>query len=48
MEIRLKEQQNPQDLLLKVVNKLRINKFEVKEPTLNAIFIDQVGEKRNE
>lgn len=48
MELRLKERENPQDLLLKVVNKLRINKFEVKEPTLNAIFIDQVGEKRNE
>jgi len=48
MEIRLKEGEDPQDLLLKVVNKLQINKFEVKEPTLNAIFIDQVGEKRNE
>ncbi|MBN2245880.1 MAG: ATP-binding cassette domain-containing protein [Candidatus Aminicenantes bacterium] len=48
MEIRLKERENPQDLLLKVVNQLRINKFEVKEPTLNAIFIDQVGGKRNE
>lgn len=48
MEIRLKERENPQDLLQNVVNRLRINKFEVKEPTLNAIFIDQVGEKRNE
>lgn len=48
MEIRLKERQDPQDLLQKVVNRLRINKFEVKEPSLNAIFIDKVGEKKNE
>jgi len=45
MEIKLKEQTDPQDLLDKVVGKLRVNKFEVREPTLNAIFIDTVGEK---
>ena len=45
MEIRLKEGSNPQDLLDKLVGKVRINKFEVKEPSLNAIFIDIVGEK---
>ena len=45
MEIKLKEQSDPQDILDKIVGKIRVNKFEVQEPTLNAIFIDQVGEK---
>lgn len=45
MEIRLKEKADPQDVLDKLVGKLRINKFEVREPTLNAIFIDKVGDK---
>jgi len=45
MEIKLKEQSDPQDLLKKLVDKIRVNKFEVREPTLNAIFIDKVGEK---
>ena len=44
MEIKLKERSDPQDLLDKSVGKIRINKFEVREPTLNAIFIDKVGE----
>jgi ABC-2 type transport system ATP-binding protein len=44
MEIKMKERSDPQDLLNKSVGKLRINKFEVREPTLNAIFIDKVGE----
>jgi ABC-2 type transport system ATP-binding protein len=44
MEIKMKEQADPQDLLNKSVGKIRINKFEVREPTLNAIFIDKVGE----
>jgi ABC-2 type transport system ATP-binding protein len=45
MEIKLKEQTNPQELLNKLVRKIRITKFEVMEPTLNAIFIEKVGEK---
>lgn len=45
MEIRLKEQADPQDLLESLCGKIRINKFEVKEPTLNAIFIEKVGER---
>jgi ABC-2 type transport system ATP-binding protein len=45
MEIKLKEQTDPQDLLRRLVDKIRVNKFEVREPTLNAIFIDKVGEK---
>jgi ABC-2 type transport system ATP-binding protein len=44
MEIKMKERSDPQDLLNKSVGKIRINKFEVQEPTLNAIFIDKVGE----
>jgi ABC-2 type transport system ATP-binding protein len=45
MEIKLKEQTDPQELLNMLVGKIRISKFEVMEPTLNAIFIDKVGEK---
>jgi ABC-2 type transport system ATP-binding protein len=45
MEIKLKEQTDPQDLLKRLVDKIRVNKFEVREPTLNAIFIDKVGER---
>lgn len=48
MEIKMREQSDPQELLSKLVNKLRINKFEVREPTLNAIFIDKVGESHEE
>jgi ABC-2 type transport system ATP-binding protein len=44
MEIKMKEKSDPQDLLDKLVGRIRINKFEVREPTLNAIFIDKVGE----
>ena len=45
MEIKLKEGSDPQALLKTVADKIRVNKFEVKEPTLNAIFIEKVGEK---
>ncbi len=45
MEIKMKEQSDPQDLLKRLVDKVKVNKFEVREPTLNAIFIDKVGEK---
>lgn len=48
MEIKLKEKSDPQDLLQKLTGKIRINKFEVREPTLNAIFIDKVGEQNEE
>ncbi|MFC2169165.1 ABC transporter ATP-binding protein [Acidobacteriota bacterium] len=43
MEIKLKDQADPQILLEKISGKIIINRFEVKEPTLNAIFIDKVG-----
>ncbi|MGD9346640.1 MAG: ATP-binding cassette domain-containing protein [Candidatus Aminicenantes bacterium] len=45
MEIKLKEQADPQKLLNTLVSKIRIAKFEVMEPTLNAIFIEKVGER---
>ncbi len=48
MEIKFKERYNPQDLLPKLVGKIRINKFEVREPTLNAIFIEKVEERDEE
>ena len=44
MEIKMKERSDPQELLEKSMGKIRINKFEVREPSLNAIFIDKVGE----
>ena len=46
MEIKLREQADPQELLKKLVGRIRVHKFEVKEPTLNAIFIDKVGENQ--
>jgi ABC-2 type transport system ATP-binding protein len=45
MEIHLEEESDPQALLNIVSGKIRISKFEVREPTLNAIFIDKVGAK---
>ena len=43
MEIQLKEQSDPQEILQAAAGRIRINRFEVQEPTLNAIFIDKVG-----
>jgi ABC-2 type transport system ATP-binding protein len=48
MEIKLRENGDPQELLAELVAKIKIHKFEVKEPTLNAIFIDKVGERNEE
>jgi ABC-2 type transport system ATP-binding protein len=45
MEIKLKERSDPQALLRNLVGKININKYEVQEPSLNAIFIDKVGGK---
>lgn len=44
MEIRLKERSDPRSLLPKLVGRIAINKYEIREPTLNAIFIEKVGE----
>jgi len=43
--MRVKEGIDPQLLLQELVGKIRITKFEVREPTLNAIFIQMVGNK---
>lgn len=43
MEIKLKERSDPQAFLKKLVGKIVINKYEVQEPSLNAIFIEKVG-----
>jgi len=48
MEIKLKEKHDPQNLLPKLVGKVAISKFEVREPTLNSIFIEKVGERDEE
>jgi ABC-2 type transport system ATP-binding protein len=48
MEIKLKEKADPQHLLSELVGKIKINKYEIKEPTLNAIFIEKVGERNEE
>ena len=48
MEIKLKEKADPQHLLSELVGKIKITKYEIREPTLNAIFIEKVGEKNEE
>ncbi|MBU4203786.1 MAG: DUF4162 domain-containing protein, partial [Acidobacteria bacterium] len=48
MEIRLKEKTDPQNILEALSGRIRINTFEVREPSLNAIFIDKVGESHAE
>ncbi|MFB0564300.1 MAG: ABC transporter ATP-binding protein [Candidatus Aminicenantaceae bacterium] len=48
MEIKLKEEADPQHLLSKLVGKIQISRYEVREPTLNAIFIEKVGAKHEE
>ena len=48
MEIKLKEKHDPQSLLPKLVGKIAISKFEVREPTLNSIFIEKVGGRGEE
>lgn len=44
-EIKIKNEQMAQDILKKIVEKgIKIDKFEIKEPSLHQIFIDKVGE----
>jgi ABC-2 type transport system ATP-binding protein len=43
MEIQLKEGTDPQQLLRAAAERLQVSRFEVREPTLNAIFIEKVG-----
>jgi len=43
-EIKLREGADPQDLLRKLPAKVRVQKFEIREPSLNTIFIELVGD----
>jgi ABC-2 type transport system ATP-binding protein len=42
-EIRLKEKADPQEVLKRLAGRVRVNKFEIQEPSLNTIFIEKVG-----
>ena len=43
--IKIKDEEKAHNLLNELVkNKVKINKFEIKKPTLNDIFIEKVGE----
>jgi ABC-2 type transport system ATP-binding protein len=42
-EIRLKEKADPQEILKRLAGRVRVNKFEIQEPSLNTIFIEKVG-----
>lgn len=44
-EIKIKNEEMAQDILKKIVeNGIKLDKFEIKEPSLHQIFIDKVGE----
>jgi ABC-2 type transport system ATP-binding protein len=43
MEVKLREGGDPQEILRQAAGKLRLSRFEVQEPSLNAIFIEKVG-----
>ena len=42
-EIRLKDKADAQDVLKSLAGRVRIDKFEIQEPSLNTIFIEKVG-----
>jgi ABC-2 type transport system ATP-binding protein len=43
VEARLKPGADPQDLLREAISRLRVNRFELMEPSLEEIFIETVG-----
>jgi len=47
-ELKMHDGKDPQELLQAALGHTKIKKFEVVEPTLNDIFIDLVGSKKNE
>ncbi|MBN2425397.1 MAG: ATP-binding cassette domain-containing protein [Calditrichaceae bacterium] len=47
VEIELNEHIKPQDFLKKIIDRVEIRKFELREPSLNDIFIEAVGKKNN-
>jgi ABC-2 type transport system ATP-binding protein len=42
-EIRLKDKADAQSVLKSLVGRVRVDKFEIQEPSLNTIFIEKVG-----
>jgi ABC-type uncharacterized transport system ATPase subunit len=46
VEVKLKEGADPQEFLQSVVREVRINRFELMEPSLNDIFISSVQKNR--
>ena len=43
--IKIEDEFKPRELLNRLINNgIAINKFEIKKPTLNDIFIEKVGE----
>ncbi|MCK5380040.1 MAG: DUF4162 domain-containing protein, partial [Candidatus Latescibacteria bacterium] len=47
VEIHLQEDADPQDLLRSALRHAAVTRFEVTEPSLNDIFIEVVGGKRD-
>ena len=47
VEMQLKKDADPQKLLEQAMKEARIRKFEIKEPSLNDIFIETVGNSNN-
>jgi len=43
MEVKLRDGGDPQEILRQAAGRLRLSRFEVQEPSLNAIFIEKVG-----
>ncbi|OPX27980.1 MAG: ABC transporter [Candidatus Cloacimonas sp. 4484_143] len=48
VEIQLEENVSPQDFLKEIISKIQIKKFEIKEPSLNDIFIESVHSQNQE
>ena len=48
VEIQLEEEVSSQDFLEEIIGKIQIKKFEIKEPSLNDIFIESVHAKNQE
>jgi ABC-2 type transport system ATP-binding protein len=48
LEIALAEDADPQELLKALVSRVRVNKFEVKVPSLHEIFVNLVGSDNEE
>ena len=46
LEVTLQEDADPQTLLEQIVGRVRVQRFEVKTPSLHEIFVQRVGESR--